>query len=149
MLSNSLFCTDKFGFMRNMSVEDKLLITYNDITKKVVWSGIYCWYILFDFQKACNVVLHRLLIDKLILIDVNGKLLEWIIDFLYARQSRRLMRAYYVIGNVCLWNHRIDERLTLINYLGHQNFKSVEKKNSVRLSVCPFVCLSVAIMGIP
>ena len=68
--------------------------------------------------------------------------------FLYARQSRRLMRAY-VTGYVCLWNRRIDEWLIRTNYLGHQNFKSVEKKNSVRLSVCPFVRLSVAIMGFP
>ena len=72
---------DQFGFRSGMSVEDQLIIVYNDVT----WwldSGYVVDVVLFDFSKAFDVVSHRVLMNKLNLLGVSGRLLEWIGDFL-------------------------------------------------------------------
>lgn len=84
LLSNNLVTVDQYGFLHGRSVEDQLLITYEDVT---LWldNGYAVDMIMFDFQKAFDVVNHDILIDKLSHIGITGALLNWIKDFLVGR----------------------------------------------------------------
>ena len=81
---NQLLSQDQFGFRQGRTVDDQLLVVYNDVT---CWmeSGYSVDIVLFDFSKAFDVVSHSILIDKLRLIGVGGPLLGWIHDFLIGR----------------------------------------------------------------
>ena len=85
--NNSLICNQQFGFRKNRSVEDQLLLTYNDITS---WldSGYFCDLILFGFMKAFDVVNHQILLTKLSSIGIGHPLLGWIADFLTNRTTQ-------------------------------------------------------------
>lgn len=84
LLSNNLITVDQYGFLRGRSVEDQLLIAYDDVT---LWldNGYAVDMVMFDFQKAFDVVNHDILIAKLSHIGVRGALLNWIRDFLVGR----------------------------------------------------------------
>ena len=79
-----LLSGDQFGFRRSMSVDDQLLLVYNDITS---WldSGHAADVVLFDFSKAFDKVSHSVLLRKLRLLGVTGSLLDWIGSFLVGR----------------------------------------------------------------
>ena len=72
--ANQLLSNDQFGFCRGRTVDDQLLIVYNDVS---LWvdSGYVVDIVLFDFSKAFDVVSHAVLIDKLRLLGVSGSLL--------------------------------------------------------------------------
>ncbi|KAK3886186.1 hypothetical protein Pcinc_009646 [Petrolisthes cinctipes] len=78
---------DEFGFRQGRTVDDQLLLVYDDVTS---WldSGCVVDVVLFDFSKAFDVVCHTILIDKLRHIGVGGRLLDWISDFLTDRTMR-------------------------------------------------------------
>jgi len=44
--------------------------------------------ILFDYQKAFDLIDHRILVDKLLQIDLPRSIINWIIDFLSDRFQR-------------------------------------------------------------
>ena len=83
--TNLLLSPDQFGFRSGRSVEDQLLLVYNDIS---AWldSGFSADVVLFDFSKAFDVVSHGVLMDKLSLLGVSGRLLKWIGGFLIGRR---------------------------------------------------------------
>ena len=82
---HSLLAHDQFGFRGGRAVEDQLLLVYNDITS---WldSGYIVDLVLFDFSKAFDVVSHGILMDKLALLGIGGRLHGWICDFLADRR---------------------------------------------------------------
>ena len=84
-LESNLLSHDQFGFRSGRSVEDQLLLVYEDVT---CWldSGSIVDVILFDFSKAFDVVPHGILVKKLSALGVAGRLIEWIRDFLVERQ---------------------------------------------------------------
>ena len=69
--SNSLFNKCQFGFRRGHTVEDQLLLTYNQVAE---WYdiGFTVDVVLFDFSKAFDVVSHELLLEKLRLLGIGG-----------------------------------------------------------------------------
>ena len=73
------------GFRRSRSVEDQLLLVYENVT---AWldSGRSVDVVLFDFSKAFDVVSHHVMMDKLSSLGVTGRLLNWIDSFLTGRQ---------------------------------------------------------------
>ncbi|KAK3857056.1 hypothetical protein Pcinc_036668 [Petrolisthes cinctipes] len=85
--SNQILSADQFGFRQGRTVDDQLLLVYDDVTS---WldSGCVVDVVLFDFSKAFDVVCHTILIDKLRHIGVGGRLLDWISDFLTDRTMR-------------------------------------------------------------
>ena len=78
---NTLLSAHQFGFRAGHSVEDQLLLTYNDITS---WldEGYMVDLILFDFSKAFDLVNHDILLTKLSRIGIGGSVLLWIREFL-------------------------------------------------------------------
>ena len=62
--ANQLLSNDQFGFRRDRTVDDQLLIVYNDVS---LWvdSGYVVDIVLFDFSKVFDIVSHAVLIDKL------------------------------------------------------------------------------------
>ena len=82
---NSLLSLDQFGFRRGRTVEDQLLLVYNDVS---AWldSHYAVDVVLFDFSKAFDVVPHSVLIAKLSKLGISGCLLRWIADFLSGRR---------------------------------------------------------------
>ena len=86
--SNNILSAQQYGFRRNRSTEDQLLLTYNDVVS---------WYdddnivdvLLLDLSKVFDVVHHLILMQMLQTIGVTGRLLEWINGFL----SDRVMKV--------------------------------------------------------
>lgn len=82
---NKIINEAQFGFQKGKSVEEQLLLTYNDITH---WYD--CGYpvdlILFDFAKAFDTVNHDILIQKLFKIGIRGNILDWLRSFLRGRK---------------------------------------------------------------
>ena len=66
---------------------DQLLLVYDDVSRRTD-EGAVTDVVLFNFSKAFDVVVHELLIDKLISLNINGNLLKWIISFLTSRFMR-------------------------------------------------------------
>ena len=77
--SNGIFSNDQYGFRQGRTVDDQLLLVYNDVTAWLDTEYIVD-VVLFDFSKAFDVVNHSLLIDKLRLLGVHGPLLSWITE---------------------------------------------------------------------
>ena len=92
--SSLILSEDQFGFRAGRSTEDQLLLTYDYLTG-CIEDGYVAFLVLFDFSKAFDVVDHVLLLTKLKLVGVGGRLLGWISDFLVGRWMR------VVVGGCC------------------------------------------------
>ncbi|KAK3894275.1 hypothetical protein Pcinc_001969 [Petrolisthes cinctipes] len=81
---NDLLSADHFGFRAGRSVEDQLILSYNDIT---YWldRGQMVDIILFDYSKTFNLVNHDIMIAKLSHLGISGSILHWIREFLNCR----------------------------------------------------------------
>ena len=79
--THHLFSSSQFEFRHGMTVDDQLLLVYNDV---VSWldSGYAVDVVLFYFFKAFDKVSHTVLLSKLHLLGIGGSLLNWIGDFL-------------------------------------------------------------------
>ena len=64
LTDNQILTEEQFGFRPGHSMEDQLLLTYDEITASVD-SGFPVDLIMFDFSKAFDVVCHAVLLDKL------------------------------------------------------------------------------------
>ena len=84
---NGLLSSHRYGFRKEFSTEDQLLLVYNEVSGWVD-RGYVVDVALFDFSKAFDKVDHAILIDKLKSVGVTGSLLGWIGDFLSARTMR-------------------------------------------------------------
>ncbi len=82
--SNGIISECQFGFRRGRSVEDQLLLAYDDITQWVN-DGFIVDLILFDFSKAFDVVSHSVLMTKLRSIGIKDEFLDWIHTFVTGR----------------------------------------------------------------
>ena len=82
--SNNILSPHQYGFRKNRSTEDQLLLTYDDVGR---WTdeGYVVDVILLDFSKAFDVVSHAVLLSKLESLGVCNPLLAWICAFLSGR----------------------------------------------------------------
>lgn len=82
---NKLISENQFGFLRNRSTTLQLIKTINDFSDAMEnKKNIDCIYL--DFQKAFDSVPHDLLLFKLRLIGIGGKLIQWISNFITNRK---------------------------------------------------------------
>jgi hypothetical protein len=82
-----LLSSGQFGFPRDYSTEDQLLLTYGYVVNWVDRGSIVD-VVFLDFLKAFDVVSHSVLLSKLRLLGFCDQLLAWICSFLVGRQMR-------------------------------------------------------------
>ena len=81
---NSLLAAYQFEFRKLRSVEDQLLLTYGKATQ-LVNSGCMMAVVFLDFSMAFDVVSLSIVLTKLQMFGIGGKLLVWITEFLIGR----------------------------------------------------------------
>lgn len=99
--TNMILSPHQFGFRASRSTMDQLLLVYDNVSKHMD-GGHIVDVILFDFSKAFDVVVHSLLIKKLELLGIRGKILHCIHSFLSGRSMQ-----------VCIDGHLSQEREVL------------------------------------
>ena len=78
--SNGQLSANQLGFCKVKSVEDQLLVTYGELFELIDMG--YLVMIFLDFLKTFGVVNHSIMLTKLQMLDIGGKLLSWICEFL-------------------------------------------------------------------
>ena len=91
---NGILSNHQFGFRPGRSVMEQLLLVYDDISTNVD-AGRTVDLVLFDYSKAFDVVCHKILIDKLQLLGIDGQLLSWISSFLTDRVMQVCVQGHY------------------------------------------------------
>lgn len=89
---NNLLSHDQCGFRPGRSTEDQLLLTYeyNAVTL-ALGDGKVADLILSDYTKAFDAVSHNILLDKLLSLDITGKVLLCVKDFITGRTMKAVM----------------------------------------------------------
>nr|VZI23090.1 unnamed protein product [Spirometra erinaceieuropaei] len=84
--THNLLSNTNYGFRRGRSCVTNLLYTMRSWTRALdAKHTVHVAYI--DFQKAFDSVPHQRLLHKLIIMDIGGKLLKWIENFLVGRSQ--------------------------------------------------------------
>jgi len=91
--------SQQHGFLRGRSTTTQLLTVLTKITS-ILDTGNQADIIYFDLSKAFDSVPHKLLIHKLKSFGFNGKLLEWLSDYLTNRSQRVIIN-----GSNSSWLH--------------------------------------------
>ena len=79
---NGLLSLHQFVFCKG--VEDQLLVIYGEVVE-LVDKGFAVDMIFLDFAKALDVVNHSIILVKLQMLGIGGRLLLWICEFLSGR----------------------------------------------------------------
>ena len=92
MTTYNLLSDHQFGFIPGRSCTTQLLYVLDYFTKHLD-KGELIDVIYLDFQKAFDSVPHQRLIQKLTSFGINGKILQWINDFLWNRTQQVLLNG--------------------------------------------------------
>ena len=84
---NDLLSAHQYGFRKQHSTTDQLIMTYDDVTRDVD-ANCMVDMLFFDFSKAFDKVSHMILIQKLNAIGISTQLCRWIQHFLTARRMQ-------------------------------------------------------------
>ena len=95
---NKLIHDSQHGFMKNRSCLINLLQFLETVTDYID-KGYPVDVIYLDFQKAFDKVPHRRLIHKLTAHGIDGKVLNWIRDWLSGREQRVVL-----LGSTSTWS---------------------------------------------
>ena len=87
ILANDLISAEQFGFRKQHSTIDQLILTYEAITR-MHDAGEIVDLVFFDYAKAFDRVSHEVLLTKLSHLGISGKILRWIEMFLTGRLMR-------------------------------------------------------------
>ena len=79
---------NQYGTIPQSSTTSALLSMMHNWTSGLDGTGSTIRVILFDYQKAFDLIDHRILVDKLLQIDLPRSIINWIIDFLSDRFQR-------------------------------------------------------------
>ena len=83
---NDLLSTRQYGFINGRSTTTQLLHFFDKCLESIV-RGKVIDTIYFDFKKAFDMVPHKRLLGKLLSYGINGKILNWIQEFLLGRSQ--------------------------------------------------------------
>ena len=75
----------QFAYKQKRSVDDAVAVFINHIYSHIDVPRSYCRTLFVDFSSAFNTLQPRILIDKLLKINVNKHLCAWIMEFLTDR----------------------------------------------------------------
>ena len=73
--SNGLLSVKQFGFRKGKSVEEQLLVTYGEFVD-LVDRGFVVDTIFPNFSKAFDIVNHSIMLTKLRMLGIGGKVLS-------------------------------------------------------------------------
>jgi len=93
--SNDLLCKEQHGFRSGRSCLTNLLETFENWTKALD-EGYGLDVVYLDYRKAFDSVPHQRLIKKLKSFGINGKLLQWLDDFLTSRTMKVIIKGIYI-----------------------------------------------------
>jgi len=91
--SNKLYNPHQHGFRQGHSCLSQLLEHYDQIIE-YLQQGLNVDTIYLDFSKAFNKVDHGILLDKLEIIGIKGKIKDWIASFLTDRYQRVTVNGF-------------------------------------------------------
>ena len=86
ILDNNLLSSRQFGFINGRSTTTQLLYFLDKCVNKIAEGGVVDT-IYLDFAKAFDTVAHRRLLGKLQAYGIEGKLYDWIKEFLTGRSQ--------------------------------------------------------------
>lgn len=89
---NDILIPQQHGFRKGLSCVTQLLSTTQTIMQNVDNGGCEQAAVL-DFSKAFDKVSHFLLLGKLVALDFNDNLINWILDFLTDRKQRVVIQG--------------------------------------------------------
>ena len=78
----------QFGTVPRTSITEALVSMTRTWTNATVGNGAAVRVVLFDFEKAFDIIDHRILIRKLHSYDISHSVISWITDFLTSRKQR-------------------------------------------------------------
>jgi ribonuclease P/MRP protein subunit RPP40 len=96
--ANDLFNKSQHGFRSGRSCLSQLL-DYHDKIVSLLEKGLNVDSVYLDFSKAFDKVDHQIVLDKLSLLGIRGKLLLWIESFLTSRTQQVIVNG--VLSNPC------------------------------------------------
>ena len=83
---NNILCNEQFVFRSGRSCNLQLLETLQEWSC-MVDKGEGCDILYLDYSKAFNTVPHERLVKKLEAVDIAGKILNWIGNFLHCNNN--------------------------------------------------------------
>ena len=89
---NNIFNNSQHGFRIGRSCLSQL-ITHYDKVLSLLESGVNVDTVYLDFAKAFDKVDHRIVLKKLSLLGVRGKMLQWLESFLTSRTQRVMVNG--------------------------------------------------------
>ena len=92
LLANNLLSDHQFRFTPGRSCITQLLYVLDHFTKHLD-KGEPIDEIYLDFQKAFDLVPHQCLIQKLTSFEINGKILQWMKDFVWNRTQQVVLNG--------------------------------------------------------
>ena len=92
LVINTLICDSQHGFMRSKSTTTNLLQFLERLTKEQD-DGQAVYMVYLDFAKAFDKVPHRRLLKKVQAHSIEGKVLNWLEDWLTARRQRTVLNG--------------------------------------------------------
>ena len=90
---NQLFNSGQHGFRQGRSCLSQLLDHYDNILK-LLEMGLNVDTIYLDFSKAFDKVDHNVIMDKLRLMGISGKIYDWITSFLSLRYQTVIVNGF-------------------------------------------------------
>ena len=76
---------NQFAYKSKRSVDDAIALFFDNIYKHLDKSGNFCRVLFLDFSSAFNFLQPKILVEKLLELNVNVHICSWIFDFLTER----------------------------------------------------------------
>ena len=80
----------QFAYNHNRSTKDATLTLLHNAYTHLEKPGSFLWILFIDFSSAFNTIQPHLVVSKLLKLDVNPRLILWIVNFLVNRSQTKL-----------------------------------------------------------
>ena len=90
---NNLFNNTQHGFRQSRSCLSQLLDQFEKVLRRLE-ENVNVDVIYLDFAKAFDKVDHNVLLDKLVMMGIEGKILKWITSFLRDRTQEVMVNGF-------------------------------------------------------
>ena len=91
---------NQFGAIPNSSTTQALISMVHDWAKATDGNGSAVRIVLLDYKKAFDIIDHRILVDKLLSLNIPRGVACWVCDFLFDRCQRLLISVAQWLGRL-------------------------------------------------